>query len=356
MDTPGNVLKVERQRQKKNLKDVAKKLKIKIEFLHAIEDENYSVLPAEVYTKAYLRTYADLLGLEPDYVLNLYNSQMEEGDIKERGSSTGEGEGTAPLKNSFLRALTGKPILIAALLVFIVLAAVMFKLSDEQKPIKTIVPIAEKPVVEKPVIEKPVIEKPVIEKPVVEKPVVEKPVVEKPVVEKPVVEKPVVEKPVIEEPVIEEPVVEKPVVEKPVIEEPVVEEPVVEEPVVEKPVVEKPIVEKPVVEEPVIEEPVVEELEVVEENKPEELSLIIHANELTWVSVSIDNGKPREWVMRAGDSTGLTARKMFAVKIGNAGGTSLVFNGQDVGTLGPPGKVVDIVLPRKNNFNEQGHR
>jgi cytoskeletal protein RodZ len=313
MDTPGNVLKVERQRQKKNLKDVA----------------------------AYLRTYADLLGLEPDYVLNLYNSQMEEGDIKERGSSTGEDEGTAPLKNSFLRALTGKPILIAALLVFIVLAAVMFKLSDEQKPIKTIVPIAEKPVVEKPVIEKPVIEKPVIEKPVVEKPVVEKPVVEKPVVEKPVVEKPVVEKPVVEEPVIEEPVVE---------------EPVVEEPVVEKPVVEKPIVEKPVVEEPVIEEPVVEELEVVEENKPEELSLIIHANELTWVSVSIDNGKPREWVMRAGDSTGLTARKMFAVKIGNAGGTSLVFNGQDVGTLGPPGKVVDIVLPRKNNFNEQGHR
>jgi cytoskeleton protein RodZ len=63
MDTPGNVLRAERERQKKSLKEIAKRLKINIQYIKAIEEDDYSLLPAEVFTKAYLRIYAEALEL-----------------------------------------------------------------------------------------------------------------------------------------------------------------------------------------------------------------------------------------------------------------------------------------------------
>ncbi len=85
--------------------------------------------------------------------------------------------------------------------------------------------------------------------------------------------------------------------------------------------------------------------EIVEESIKEKMSLTIKAVELTWVSVSTDNRKPEEWLLRAGGTVTVTAWKKFVVKIGNAGGSRLIFNNRDIGELGPPGKVVDIVLP-----------
>ena len=49
--------------------------------------------------------------------------------------------------------------------------------------------------------------------------------------------------------------------------------------------------------------------------------------------------------MRSGDAVTVTGSERFAIKIGNAGGTRLIFNDEDLGELGPHGKVVDIVLP-----------
>ena len=41
----------------------------------------------------------------------------------------------------------------------------------------------------------------------------------------------------------------------------------------------------------------------------------------------------------------LEANEKFVIKVGNAGGTKLFLNGKDLGVLGPPGKVTDIVIP-----------
>ena len=77
---------------------------------------------------------------------------------------------------------------------------------------------------------------------------------------------------------------------------------------------------------------------------PDLLSLRIEATEITWVSVSVDDGGPKEWLLRTGESISVTAREKFTLKIGNAGGTRLTLNNRDIGSLGPRGKIVDIVL------------
>ncbi|MDD5294498.1 MAG: helix-turn-helix domain-containing protein, partial [Patescibacteria group bacterium] len=53
-----------RQEKNLNLKDVAKKLNIKHEYLEALENGEYAKLPAGVYGKNFLREYAVYLGLD----------------------------------------------------------------------------------------------------------------------------------------------------------------------------------------------------------------------------------------------------------------------------------------------------
>jgi hypothetical protein len=50
--------------------------------------------------------------------------------------------------------------------------------------------------------------------------------------------------------------------------------------------------------------------------------------------------------LRAGESLEFLADEIFRVKVGNAGGTKLYFNGSYLGELGDHGKIVDIVLPQ----------
>jgi len=76
MDTPGNLLKAERERQKKSLEDIEKTLKIRIDYLRAIEKDNYELLPADLFTKSYLRSYSLALGLESDHILDIYTKQF----------------------------------------------------------------------------------------------------------------------------------------------------------------------------------------------------------------------------------------------------------------------------------------
>jgi len=83
MDTPGKILKTEREKQGKSLKEISVNLKLSNDYLTAIEEDNYSELPAEVFTKAYLRLYADELGLDGDYILDLFHDFGKD-DVSEK--------------------------------------------------------------------------------------------------------------------------------------------------------------------------------------------------------------------------------------------------------------------------------
>jgi cytoskeletal protein RodZ len=76
-----------------------------------------------------------------------------------------------------------------------------------------------------------------------------------------------------------------------------------------------------------------------------ELVLKIVATDTTWLLVTIDKGDSKEILMKPGDSITWQAKEGFFLKIGNAGGIRLVFNGKEMRKLGERGQVIKINLP-----------
>jgi len=83
--------------------------------------------------------------------------------------------------------------------------------------------------------------------------------------------------------------------------------------------------------------------------KPETLMLRLkgHVTERTWLRISIDGGKPKEYVLSPSDTPEWEAEKGFELLIGNAGGIALEFNGKKMDNLGKQGQVVRIKLPEE---------
>ncbi len=73
--------------------------------------------------------------------------------------------------------------------------------------------------------------------------------------------------------------------------------------------------------------------------------LQINAHDTTWLQVMIDKTEPKELLMQPGDAAEWRAEKCFSLKIGNAGGVKLRFDGKSLANLGDAGQVVTINLP-----------
>lgn len=65
-DGVGNKLREARGRRKLSLQDVEEATKIRGRYLQAIEDDDWEALPSETYARAFIRTYAALVGLDGD--------------------------------------------------------------------------------------------------------------------------------------------------------------------------------------------------------------------------------------------------------------------------------------------------
>ncbi|OGR01292.1 MAG: hypothetical protein A2505_10375 [Deltaproteobacteria bacterium RIFOXYD12_FULL_55_16] len=74
-ETLGSFLKRHRQSQGKDLGEIAEKTRIHASTLRAIEEDNHKALPAEVFTRGFVRNYARYLGLDPDQALAWYVKQ-----------------------------------------------------------------------------------------------------------------------------------------------------------------------------------------------------------------------------------------------------------------------------------------
>jgi len=64
-DTVGEKLRQARHNRRLNIEPIAKKLKIRAEYLRLMEDERFDKLPAGLYGKNFLKEYALFLGLKP---------------------------------------------------------------------------------------------------------------------------------------------------------------------------------------------------------------------------------------------------------------------------------------------------
>ena len=88
MKTAGDLLKEKRLLKELSLDDVSKKTKIKTEFLEAIENSDYAVLPSSTFAKGFLRNYATFLYLNPDTMVAMFRrdfTQNARGEIIPRG-------------------------------------------------------------------------------------------------------------------------------------------------------------------------------------------------------------------------------------------------------------------------------
>ena len=68
----GEVLRTAREAKGVDLNRVERDTKIRSRYLAALETGEYRDLPGAVYTKGFLRNYGVYLGLDPEYLIDLY--------------------------------------------------------------------------------------------------------------------------------------------------------------------------------------------------------------------------------------------------------------------------------------------
>jgi hypothetical protein len=75
------------------------------------------------------------------------------------------------------------------------------------------------------------------------------------------------------------------------------------------------------------------------------MTVHLEASEPAWVSVTDGGGtKLFSKVLQAGESQNLGLTQTATLRTGNAGGLAVQLNGQPIGTLGPQGKVREILF------------
>lgn len=73
----GATLREARMRARIDINEVEIRTKIRAKYLRAIENEEWDLLPGEVYVKSFLRTYGDYLGLDSRQLIDDYKRRFE---------------------------------------------------------------------------------------------------------------------------------------------------------------------------------------------------------------------------------------------------------------------------------------
>lgn len=230
---PGEILKKRREELGYNLKEIAKTLRIRSDYLKAIEEETFEKLPVEVYTKGYIREYAKFLKADPEIVIKAYMEKISPPVAEKEPVSATDVEDTVKEEKASPRYSAISIILFTVAVAALLTVLSLFVFAPEEP--KT--PLPEK--------------------------------------------------------------------------------------------TSNPQKEK----------------------TAKKHSLEILASDTTWLLVTIDNTESKEFLLNKGESAKLSAKDSFSLKIGNAGGIKLIFDGRDMGVPGENGKVITLNLPSDKNFN-----
>lgn len=76
MQTVGETLRSEREKKSLTIKDIEAATSIRALYINAIEEDNYKVIPGEVYLKGFIRNYANYLGLNGEDLVALYRASQ----------------------------------------------------------------------------------------------------------------------------------------------------------------------------------------------------------------------------------------------------------------------------------------
>jgi len=114
----GEILRAAREKKGDNLAEISRQIQVREINLHNLEEGYYDNLPAEVYTKGFLRTYANYLNLNADKLVRMYE---KEAGIKSHLDRSAGKEPALP-KKIRLPLLTPRFIKIALIVVVVAVA------------------------------------------------------------------------------------------------------------------------------------------------------------------------------------------------------------------------------------------
>ena len=297
--SPGALLRREREKKGLSHTEISLQTRLRPHLLAAIENEEWDLLPAPTLVKGFIRSYARVLGLDEERILDLYREETGADDFTQKFALP-----SIPRRQKW-------PFIVAGLLLLLVAVAVFY--------VWFLPPIAPDGSAEKNVVS---LEKAVVgEEPA--NPEAQRKTEAAPLAEK---EVPLVAAP--PELTADASGVNPETQAKPETAENTGTQP----PELLHAGEEAPEAEIP--------------SDVV---KPEALPLRLkgHVTERTWLRISIDDRKPKEYVFAPSDTPQWEAEKGFELLIGNAGGIVLEFNGKKMDNLGKRGQVVRIKLPEE---------
>lgn len=78
MATIGEELRRERTRRGMSIKDAEQVLHIRTAYLEALEEDDYKIIPGDVYVKGFIRNYANFLELDGQKMVNAYKELIGE--------------------------------------------------------------------------------------------------------------------------------------------------------------------------------------------------------------------------------------------------------------------------------------
>ena len=154
----GDIFRAERERQGLSVKDIEKGTSIRALYIESIENGDFSQLPGEVYTKGFIRNYANFLKMDADAMVKRYMeenhpekaaAQAEQETVNEEKTVKAEPvkEKTSFATGSDFRDRVEKShknqnMLLLAVLVLLVGAGVFYMLnSGSESPAKTTAPV-----------------------------------------------------------------------------------------------------------------------------------------------------------------------------------------------------------------------
>lgn len=83
MSELGALLREAREQRGLSLEDIQETTKIRKRYLEAIESGDHRVLPGPFYVRAFVKSYSEAVGLDPDEVLRLYQHEVPSAQVEQ---------------------------------------------------------------------------------------------------------------------------------------------------------------------------------------------------------------------------------------------------------------------------------
>lgn len=122
----GKTLKETREEKGITIEEASKETKIRKKYILALENDEFNKIPGQVYQKAFLKTYADFLGIDKDNILEEYQLDQQLSGVEEESLGRSKRRSKKNKKATFFNLvsrITGKAMII--ILIILLLAGVV---------------------------------------------------------------------------------------------------------------------------------------------------------------------------------------------------------------------------------------